>query len=111
MADGHQTAEIRVALTGTSGQESLPDFTPDGKWIIYQQRNADQLATIWKVSIDGGKPIQLTKTESIRAAVSPDGKFFACRYGNAQPEVPAKIAIIPIDGGEPFKDSRSAIGC
>ncbi len=92
-----------IALTDTSDQETRPSFTPDGKWIVYQRTNVDKLTTIWKVNIDGGKPIQLTKTESNTPKVSPDGKFFVCRFGKAQARIPAKIAIIPIEGGEPLK--------
>ncbi len=87
-----------VQLTETADKENEASFTPDGKWIVYQRINADTLATIWKVNVDGGNPIQLTKTETDRPVVSPDGKVFACDYGD-----PVKLAIFPIEGGEPLK--------
>ncbi len=92
-----------VALTDTPEQEGRPAFTPDGEWIVYQRENADKKTTIWKVSIDGGKPIQLTEIESDTPLVSPDGKYFVCRYGTEQPKLPAKLSIISIEGGKPFK--------
>ena len=88
-----------VQLTETTDKENEASFTPDGKWIVYQRINADTLATIWKVNVDGGNPIQLTTTETDRPTVSPDGKVFACDYGDN----PIKLAIFPIEGGTPLK--------
>ncbi|GEM_PF-3577763 len=36
--------------------------------------------TLWKMSIDGGEPIQLTKTTASRPSLSPDGKYIAYQY-------------------------------
>ena len=47
--------------------------------------------------------MQLTDSESNRPVVSPDGKVFVCDYGEATPENPPKIAVVPIDGGKPLK--------
>ena len=87
-----------IQLTETPDRENEASFTPDGKWILYQRVNSDNLTTVWKSNVDGGTPVQLTETESSRPLVSPDGKFFACDYGD-----PEKIAIYPIDGGTPLK--------
>lgn len=92
-----------VALTDTPQEEGYPGVTPDGNWIVYQRIDEQNLSTIWKVNIDGGTPIQLTKTESGRPTVSPDGKYIACEYGNSGTDGAARLAIIPITGGEPLK--------
>ncbi len=87
-----------VQLTETSDKENEASITPDGKWIVYQRINSDNLTTVWKINADGGNPIQLTKTLTDRPVVSPDGKVFACDYGD-----PEKVAIFPIEGGKPLK--------
>lgn len=91
----------QTTLTDTPEDESNPNFTPDGKWIVYNRKTADNLTTVWKVSADGGEPVQLTETQTYGPKVSPDGKVFICAYGKTQPKNPPKLAIIPIEGGEP----------
>jgi eukaryotic-like serine/threonine-protein kinase len=85
--------------------ESFPKFTPDSKWIIYVSGANDsppELRTIWKISVEGGEPIQLTTQPAFGSDVSPDGKQFACWY-KIDKSAPWKIAVIPIEGGEPVK--------
>jgi Tol biopolymer transport system component len=52
--------------------------------------------TLWKISIDGGESVQLTKKSSGWPQVSPDGKLILCAYRGG-------LAVIPFDGGEPIK--------
>ena len=59
-------------------------------------------ATAWKVSIDGGPPVQLTDKSSENAVFSPDGKQIVCMY-LPQPTESYKLAILPSEGGEPVK--------
>lgn len=88
--------------------EGLDDFSPtispDGKWVIYSSLGATR-PTIWKISIDGGTPVQITQHVSNNPMVSPDGKFIAYLYPEAaDPLAPNnRIAIIPFEGGEPIK--------
>src|SRR5262249_43427581 len=58
--------------------------------------------TLWKVSIDGGQPTQLTHQTSVYPVVSPDGKLIACQYREEQAKRMI-IAILPFNGGEPIK--------
>ena len=89
----------------TSGRgERFPDCSPDGRWVVYTSVSADQnFFTLWKVSIDGGAPVQLTNTHSLWPAVSPDGKWVAYFYRDAQPDSQYKLAVIPFVGGSPVK--------
>jgi serine/threonine protein kinase/Tol biopolymer transport system component len=89
-------------LTDSPGAVGRPNCSPDGRWVVYQVAGEPK-ATLWKVSIDGGVPVQLTTEESGRPVVSPDGKFVVCDYGEARPDAPIKLAIVPIEGGPPLR--------
>ncbi|NNE99835.1 MAG: DUF5050 domain-containing protein, partial [Pyrinomonadaceae bacterium] len=95
--------ENQVKITGTPEKEDTASLTPDGKWVVYRRTDKNNLTTIWKISLTGGDPIQLTDVASNTPVVSPDGRTFACKYGKPKPNQPSKIAIIPIEGGEPIK--------
>ena len=82
--------------------EYLPDYTPDGKWILYTAYDPpSSIWSIFKIPADGGAPIRLTDKESAVSSISPDGQFFACNF-QAEPG-PYKIAIVSIQGGPPIK--------
>jgi Tol biopolymer transport system component len=56
-----------------------PECTPDGKWVLYSRVGPD--AGIWKVSIEGGEPVQISNGPyNDYPAVSFDGKMLA--YSN-----------------------------
>src|SRR5205807_127168 len=84
--------------------ESVPVVSPDGRWVVYTALGTTR-PTIWKVSIDGGEPTEITHKVSTTPTISPDGRFIAYLYTESpDPLVPPnKIAIIPLDGGEPVK--------
>jgi len=87
----------------TQKADLLANFSPDRKWVIYQGWT-DQMpaASLYKISIDGGEPIQLTKNIiPFLPTVSPDGKQIAFSFGNMeQGKYKQKIALIPFNGGE-----------
>ena len=92
----------------TEGVEDLsPSFSPDGKWIVFS-RYASRWETLWKVSTDGGDAVQLTKNLTKYPVVSPDGKLIACYYWDHQNDSSVKIALIPIEGGQPVKTFDTA---
>jgi Tol biopolymer transport system component len=68
--------------------------------VIYSNYNGKP--TLWKVSVDGGAPVQLTDKYSTWPAVSPDGRLIACEY-QAEAHAPSKVALFPFEGGEPVK--------
>jgi Tol biopolymer transport system component len=90
----------------TDKYDAFPNVSPDAKWIVYVN-NANQ-QTIWKVGIDGGQPVQITDKTSYLPVISPDGKQIACGY--EEPNTPLKLAILPIDGGQPIKTLALSIG-
>jgi len=83
--------------------EWFPQFTPDGKWLIYQAlASGRQDRLLWKAPLDGGPPAQLTDRPSYAPVISPDGKLIACNYRN-EAGAPIGMAVIPIEGGPPLK--------
>lgn len=93
----------QIRLTDYSGGDFEPSLSPDGKWVVYHRTDIDDKATIWKVSIDGGAPVQLSEAVAGRPVVSPDGRFIACEYGGRLPGSTLKLAIIPFEGGKPVR--------
>jgi len=76
-----------------------PDVSRDGKWIIYEN-NYDGAGELWRMSIDGQGAMKLTDHTAEWPEISPDGKFVACGLYFGKD---VKLAILPIDGGEPVK--------
>jgi Tol biopolymer transport system component len=79
--------------------EIAPIISPDNQWIIYQ--NISDLR-LWKAPIDGGPGMQLTDKLASQAALSPDGKFVACRY-REQELSPFQLAILSFADGSTIK--------
>jgi serine/threonine protein kinase/Tol biopolymer transport system component len=91
----------RRQLTAGAG-EWFPQYTPDGKWLIYQaQGSGPTERLIYKMPADGGAPVQLTDKPSYAPAISPDGRLIACNYRSA-PNAPLQIAVIRLEGGPPI---------
>ena len=90
-----------VRLTSGRG-ENFPHVTPDGRSVVYATVGGGQDAAVWKVSIDGGEPVRLTTRPASWPFVSPDGKSFVCTYGEG-PFAGNRLAVIPIEGGEPTR--------
>jgi Tol biopolymer transport system component len=90
-------------LTFDNEDNTWAQCSPDGQWVIYQHSASGSQVSVWKVPINGGAPVQLTDTASMRPAISPDGSMFACWYWNEQPDSPPRIALFPFGGGPPIK--------
>jgi serine/threonine protein kinase/Tol biopolymer transport system component len=75
--------------------------TPDGKWVVYQALiTADNVSHIFKISTEGGTPVELTHGSVFFAAVSPDGALVA--YGRTDGQGASarlKIVIQKLEGG------------
>jgi Tol biopolymer transport system component len=86
----------------TSGVgEYFPEYSPDGKWILYTAYDpASGFWSVWKIPAGGGSPARMTDNESALSVISPDGKFFACNYLR---DGSYEIAVVPFEGGPPIK--------
>jgi Tol biopolymer transport system component len=80
--------------------ESFPYLTPDNRWVIYVAPS-EAKPTLWKVSIDGGTPVQITNHVVTMGVVSPDGKSIAYSYPESRDPTapPNRLAIMSFDGG------------
>jgi dipeptidyl aminopeptidase/acylaminoacyl peptidase len=73
-----------IQLTQSDDLQSNAIWSPDGKWIIYQQDHAgNELYDLYAIPADGGDPVNLTNTPAIREQGprwSHDGKTVAFAY-------------------------------
>jgi eukaryotic-like serine/threonine-protein kinase len=99
-----------LQLTHGTGEDS-PACSPDGRWVYYtrlERAGADR-PTIGRVSIEGGAMTELTKAFTAYPTVAPDGQTFACLYSSGPGQYPWRLAIYPIEGGEPLTIFPQAI--
>ncbi len=84
-----------LQLTFGPTYDDSPAVSPDGKWIVYTS-SASTYPLLYKISIDGGKPIRLGQFSADHPQISPDGKWIACQI-QKEPDH-WSVAIIPFDG-------------
>ena len=61
-----------IQLSQSDDRQDRASFSPDGKWIVYQQDvGGGEIYDIYKIPSDGGPAINLTKTPEI-SEVNPD---------------------------------------
>ncbi len=103
-------ADGSAPLQLTNGNLDVhPTASPDSQWVVYASFQGwspgiGGRPMIWRVPIDGGKPIQVTKDINSMPVVSPDGKLIACAYYLFdKPQSTPKIAVYPFEGGPALK--------
>ena len=73
-----------VQLTQSDEVQANAVWSPDGKWIVYQQDHAgNELYDLYAIPSEGGESVNLTNTPDIREQDprwSHDGKTIACSY-------------------------------
>jgi Tol biopolymer transport system component len=93
-SDGNNVKQLTNGIA-----EVNPALSADGQWVLFQDIND---LGLWKVGIEGGTPVQVTKKLVSQAAVSPDGKLIACRY-REQDLSPFVLGIIDFATGQTLK--------
>jgi eukaryotic-like serine/threonine-protein kinase len=89
----------------TDGKSDLvPRCTPDGRWVYYIDQ-ADN-AKLFKISMDGGKPEQVTGFPAFNYALSPDGKLAAAHTFVAPGSPKEVLAIVPLDSPQNVKTAE-----
>ena len=69
-----------TSLTDQVGQIETSSYSPDGKYLYYGTNASDiERRHVWRVPVDGGEPVQLTRGEGIEhdPVVLPSGKRIA----------------------------------
>ena len=69
-------------LTQSDHRQFSAVWSPDGKWIVYQQDHAgDELWDLYAIPVDGGEALNLTNTPApLRSARRPKARWFSSRY-------------------------------
>jgi Tol biopolymer transport system component/DNA-binding winged helix-turn-helix (wHTH) protein len=83
----------------TSGGDTRPSFSPDGKWVAFQRSGGE--ATPWglyRLSLETSAVQPLTVPSTMRPDVSPDGRFVAHYWMTPERWV---MAVTPVEGGVP----------
>ena len=73
-------AAPRIRLTNTPNSQATPDWSPDGKFVLFQQTSREANLDLWYVSMTGdrkGVPYLQTTHQESRGRFSPDGKWVA----------------------------------
>jgi len=86
-------------LTGDKSDAFAPEFTPDGRKIIYESGKRGFVSAIWIMNADGSGKKQLTphKLEAGALDVSPDGSHVVFINHENTPN-PTSIFVMNIDG-------------
>ena len=93
----------------TTHGESFPQFTPDGKWIIYTAFSSGIVA-LWKIPATGGTPQQITNEPAAGGAISHNGNLIACFYQGTDSTKKWMLAILRSSGGKPIKIFKLPVG-
>ena len=54
---------------------SMPSWSPDGKWIYFMQGDDTGEPSVWRVPSQGGHAVQLASTPAATPLASPDGQY------------------------------------
>jgi Tol biopolymer transport system component len=82
-------------ITTGATYDGMPSWSRDGRW-IYFASNRGGGWQVWKVPVEGGEAVQVTKNGGFRACESPDGKYlYYSKFVDT-----SGLWRIPVEGGE-----------
>ncbi len=93
-----------IQLTNESTECTWPQFTPDGKFVIYEHFDQGRPGTIWRVPVGGGPAEALAEGYTVRPVISPDGKWLGYLQNDGKSDSPWRLALLSLDGA---KESRT----
>jgi Tol biopolymer transport system component/DNA-binding winged helix-turn-helix (wHTH) protein len=84
----------RMIPTIKGADNLAPSWSRDGKWIYFASKRGGEPFQLWKVAIESGSHVQITRTGGLAAAESADGRFlYYSKYELGG------IWRMPLDGG------------
>jgi DNA-binding winged helix-turn-helix (wHTH) protein/Tol biopolymer transport system component len=83
----------------TTGRDVWVTYSPDAKWVVFTRWEGN--ADLWKVAIEGGEAVQLTKISGFAQspAVSPDSRLIAFHRTTSN-RGSHEIGVISFEGGD-----------
>jgi len=89
-----------------AGADNLsPSWSRDGKWLYFASKRGSEPFEVWKMPVQGGSPIRITKNGGISPAESPDGQFlYYSKYEQGG------VWRMPLQGGEETEILRDVEG-
>jgi Tol biopolymer transport system component/DNA-binding winged helix-turn-helix (wHTH) protein len=81
-------------ITAGASYDGMPSWSRDGRWIYFASNRSGGFQA-WKVPVEGGEAVQLTKNGGFRTRESPDGKYIYYSKLDAP-----GLWRNPIEGGE-----------
>jgi Tol biopolymer transport system component len=78
------------------GADNLsPSWSRDGKWLYFASKFGNDPFQLWKIPVQGGSPIRLTRNGGISPVESLDGRYlYYCKYEQGG------VWRMPMQGGE-----------
>jgi DNA-binding winged helix-turn-helix (wHTH) protein/Tol biopolymer transport system component len=82
-----------------SAEDVFPNFTADGRAVIFQRGLNNKTLTLWRIGINDRKLLQLTATQASHPAVSPDGAQTAYYFMDREIDNLWRIGLISSESG------------
>jgi Tol biopolymer transport system component len=98
------SGELKQLTFGKNDQN--PSCTPDGKWVVYVAPGpSDNMLHVFKVSVDGGTPVDIAHGNVSPPVVSPDGSLVAyVRTDGQGASAKSKFIVQKLEGGAPVQE-------
>ena len=78
------------------GADNLsPSWSRDGRWLYFVSKRGTEAFQIWRIPVEGGVPVQITRHAGISAVESTDGRYL---YYSKFEE--GGVWRVPIEGGD-----------
>jgi TolB protein len=99
--DGSEPRQLTPISDDKQIGEFGPRFSPDGKWIYYALFRSSQ-SSVYKISIEGGEPIQVLRADkgTYEPSVSPNGKWLAFAVQDDKAKQPWFVGAVSLENGE-----------
>ena len=89
-----------IQLTHDPDLTGQPSFSPDGSFVYYDVMDGQRRHSIWRVSVNGGAPEQITRFGSRRPVISPDGNLMVCEVRESVGETAPKMVLVSLQNGQ-----------